>query len=226
VIQTEQRANRPDTPPARSPRREAPPALERGDVMTRAEFERRYWLRPDLKKAELVEGVVHVTSPLRSPHSTATVLVVTWLGHYMAQHPNVEAGDSGTVRLDLDNEFQPDAFLRFRDDAGGQSRIDEDKFVAGAPELVVEVAHSSVSRDLHAKKRVYQRTGVREYIVWRLEDCVIDWFALADGAFTAREPDADGIIESAVFAGLRLDVGAMLRGDLAGVLAAVAGSGA
>lgn len=226
MIQTEQRANRPDTPPARSPRREAPPALESGDVMTRAEFERRYWLRPDLKKAELVEGVVHVTSPLRSPHSTATVLVVTWLGHYMAQHPNVEAGDSGQVRLDLDNEFQPDAFLRFRDDAGGQSRIDEDKFVAGAPELVVEVAHSSVSRDLHAKKRVYQRTGVREYIVWRIEDAAIDWFALVDGAFTAREPDADGVIESAVFTGLRLEVGAMLRGDLAGVLAAVAGSGA
>jgi len=204
---------------------DAPPTLESGDVMSRAEFERRYRLRPDLKRAELVEGVVFVASPLRNPHSVATVLVVTWLGHYMARHPDVHAGDGGTVRLDLDNELQPDAFLRVSEHAGGQSRIDDDAFVQGAPELVVEVAHSSVSRDLHAKKRVYERAGVREYIVWRIEEAAIDWFALVDGAFVARQPDAGGVIESAVFAGLRLDVKALLRGDLARVIDAVATPG-
>lgn len=224
MIQTERRADRPDGPPARSPRREAPPALESGDVMTRAEFERRYWLRPDLKKAELVEGVVYLSSPTRNPHATASVLVVAWLAHYMSHHPEVSVSDGGTVRLADDTEVQPDAFLRRVAEAGGQAHVDADEFITGAPELVVEVAYSSASRDLNVKKRAYQAAGVREYIVWQLEAGVIHWFALVEGAFAAREPDADGILESAVFSGLRLDVGAMLRGDLAGVLAAVAGA--
>lgn len=224
MIQTEQRIHRPDSPLARSPRHDAPPALESGDVMTRAEFERRYWLRPDLKKAELVEGVVYLSSPTRNPHGTATVLCIAWLAHYMSLHPDVSVSDAGTVRLSDDTEVQPDAFLRRVTEAGGQAHIDEDEFIAGAPELVVEVAYSSASRDLNAKKRAYQAAGVREYIIWQLEAGAIHWFALVDGAFTTREPDADGIIESAVFAGLRLDVGAMVRGDLVGVIEGVAGA--
>lgn len=202
----------------RTPRRSAPPALESGDVMTRDEFERRYGLRPDLKKAELVEGVVYVASPTRNPHGTATALVVGWLAYYHASHPDTAVSADGTVRLADDTEVQPDAFLRLTAEAGGQAPIDADAFVAGAPELVIEVAHSSASRDLHAKKRAYQAAGVREYVVWELEAGVIHWFALVDGAYVPREPDADGVLESTVFDGLRLDVGAMLGGDLARVL--------
>ena len=33
------------------------PPLESGDHLTRHEFERRYQARPDIKKAELIEGV-------------------------------------------------------------------------------------------------------------------------------------------------------------------------
>jgi hypothetical protein len=40
-------------------------ALKDGDRLTREEFERRYDAMPDLKKAELIEGVVHVASPVR-----------------------------------------------------------------------------------------------------------------------------------------------------------------
>ena len=39
--------------------------LESGDRLTRAEFERRYSARPDIKKAELIEGVVYVATPVR-----------------------------------------------------------------------------------------------------------------------------------------------------------------
>ena len=52
---------------ADGPARPTPaPGLENGDRLTRAEFERRYEARPDLKKAELIEGVVHLPSPTRS----------------------------------------------------------------------------------------------------------------------------------------------------------------
>ena len=56
--------------------------------------------------------------------------------------------------------------------------------------------------------------------VWPVQDGVIDWFALRDEAYVPRSPDEDGIIESEVFAGLRLDVNAMLAGDRDQVLAA------
>ncbi len=222
MIQTERRTRQPNASRVLRPRPEVPPMLESGDSMTRAEFEKRYWLRPDLKKAELVEGVVYLSSPIRDLHGTATSCVIIWLGTYAAHHPNTSISDSGTVRLSHDTEVQPDVFLRLKPEAGGQSHVDKDEFVSGAPELVVEVAYSSVSRDLNLKKPVYQAAGVCEYIVWDLDAGEIHWFVLDDGAYVLREMDDDGIIDSAVFPGLRLDVVAMLEGDLELVLKVLA----
>ena len=216
---TRRRPPRAEQPSA--PRHTAPPALESGDVMTRDEFERRYGLRPDLKKAELVEGVVYVASPVRNLHGYGTSCLHQWLGAYVRGRSDLHVRDNTSVRLDRQTEVQPDLLLRRDESAGGQSWINDDDFIAGAPELVVEVAYSSASRDLHAKKRAYESAGVQEYIVWELEAERIHWFALVDGTFVEREPSADGVIESGVFLGLRLDVGAMLGGDLAGVLARV-----
>lgn len=224
MIQTERRSRRPNSSPAPTASQTVRPALDSGDVMARSEFERRYGLRPDLKKAELVDGVVHVSSPARDPHGTATAFAVAWLATYKSRHANVAISDNGTVRLSGDTEVQPDVLLRLLPESGGQTVVDDDGFVAGAPELVFEVAYSSASRDLNAKKRAYERAGVREYVVWQLEDAVIDWFALIDGAFVARTMDDDGMIESAVFPGLRLDVRALLAGDLARVMQVVSGA--
>src|SRR5256714_11903768 len=147
------------------------PPLENGDRLTRPEFERRYEAMPHLKKAELIEGVVFMPSPVRQPeHSRPQFNLITWLGQYCTFTPGVEGGDNGTLRLDLDNEPQPDAFLRILETHGGQSRVDAERYVTGAPELVAEVAASSVSLDLHAKFHVYRRNGVKEYVVWRVED--------------------------------------------------------
>jgi Uma2 family endonuclease len=196
------------------------PALENGDRLTRVEFERRYEAMPGLKKAELIEGVVYMPSPVRHRHhSRPHVHVSTWLGSYEAGTPGVEAGDNGSIRLDLDNMPQPDAFLIISPECGGQVKIDDDDYIAGAPELVAEVATSSVSYDLGDKLRVYRRNGVREYIVWRVLDAQIDWFILSDGEYQATPLPDDGILRSTAFAGLWLDVNALLRGDLARVLA-------
>ena len=194
------------------------PSLEQGDRLSRAEFERRYEAMPDVRKAELVEGVVHMPSPVRDErHSQPHVAIVTWLGTYAAATPGALAGNDATVRLDLDNEFQPDALLRLAPEHGGRTRTESD-YIAGAPELVVEVAASSASRDLHDKLRVYRRNGVQEYVVWRVLDGALDWFELRDGTFVRVEPDADGRIESRVFPGLRLDVRALLDADIQRVL--------
>ena len=195
-------------------------SLENGDRLTRREFERRYATRPDIKKAELIEGVVYVSAAVRiTSHGEPHFAVIAWLGNYVASTPGVRAADNATVRLDLDNEPQPDVLLRIEPQAGGQSRVDDDDYLDGAPELVVEIAASSVSYDLHDKLRVYRRNGVREYVVWRVHDRQIDWFALADDEYRRLEPDADGILHSTVFPGLRLAGEALLAGDVARVLA-------
>src|SRR5947209_6675585 len=140
------------------------PALRDGERLTRAEFERRYEAMPHLKKAELIEGVVHLPPPVRHKrHSLPHSSLVGWLANYMAGTPGTEAGDNGSIRLDLDNEPQPDAYLIIDPKCGGQVRFSDDDYIEGAPELIAEVASSTVSYDLGKKLHVYWRNGVREY---------------------------------------------------------------
>ncbi len=195
--------------------------LENGDHLTRAEFERRYDAMPDLRKAELIEGIVQMPSPIRIEHQVADGAILFWLGAYVASTPCLQFGGDGSVRLDADNEVQPDALLRIEAECGGQSRIAADGFIEGAPELVVEIAGSSASYDLHTKMHVYRRAGVREYIVWRVYDRALDWFVLEEGRFVAQLPDADGVLHSRCFPGLWLPVAAILAGKLAEVLTTV-----
>jgi Uma2 family endonuclease len=198
------------------------PPLENGDRLTRAEFERRYQAMPGLKKAELIEGVVHMPSPVRyQGHSRPHGHLMAWLVNYEANTPGVASGDNGTTRLDLANEPQPDALLIIQSECGGQSRISDDDYVEGAPELVAEVASSSVSYDLGNKLEAYRRNGVREYVIWRVLDREIDWFVLRNDRFEAILPGADGILRSSVFPGLWLDPAALVRGDLTAVFGAL-----
>lgn len=195
--------------------------LESGDRLSRAEFHRRYCLRTDLKRAELVQGVVYVPSPARyGVHDEQQADVATWLGTYAARTTGVKHGLSATIYLAEDSEVQPDGFLfRVPPPDPKAARMTEDKYIEGAPQLVVEVAASSASYDLHDKLRAYEQAGTHEYIVWRTLDEAIDWFRLQDGAYQRVEPDERGVIESAAFPGLRLHVARLLAGDMRGVLA-------
>jgi Uma2 family endonuclease len=199
-------------------RADAPASLESGDLLTRDEFHRRYLTRPDIKKAELVEGIVYVGGRVRArEHGEPNAAVAGWLGFYAAYAPEVQCGLHATVILDERNEVQPDV-LAWRP-APGAPRLTDDGYLKGPPQLIVEVAASSVSYDLHQKKEAYRRNGVQESVVWRVQDEAIDWFRLHDGQYVAIQPDADGLIESEQFPGLRLHVENMLAGDLAAVLA-------
>jgi Uma2 family endonuclease len=177
---------------------------------------------PQLKKAELIEGVVYVPSPVRYlQHGSPHAHLIGWLTQYAAHTPGVGVADNSSVRLDLDNEPQPDALLLIDPACGGQSRLSADGYIEGAPELVAEVASSSVSYDLHAKLHVYRRNGVREYVVWRVLERDIDWFVLRAGQYERLPLDTDGLLRSEVFAGLWLDPAALVQGELARVLAMV-----
>ncbi|MBW4693368.1 MAG: Uma2 family endonuclease [Lyngbya sp. HA4199-MV5] len=196
------------------------PPLENGDRLTRPEFERRYNAMPNVRKAELIEGVVYMASPLRfTPHAEPHGRLITWLGVYQAATPDVQMGIDPTMRLDIDNEPQPDGVLLISQESGGRSTLSDDGYLEGATELVVEVAASSVAIDLGDKKRAYRRSGVQEYIVWQVYDQKIDWFQLQDGNYVSLVPNEQGVIHSHVFPGLWLNVEAMLQGDMRSVLA-------
>ncbi|QEH32433.1 hypothetical protein OJF2_09040 [Aquisphaera giovannonii] len=201
------------------------PPLENGDRLTREEFERRYDAMPDLKKAELIDGVVYMASPVRqSHHSHSHFRLISWLGIYELDTPGVEGGDNSSVRLDMGNEPQPDAFLYIKPEHGGHARIDRDGYLDGAPDLVAEVAASSASYDLDGKFHAYRRNGVREYIVWRVLDRQLDWFVLREDRFERMVQSPDGVIRSGAFPGLWLDPQALVAGDAAR-LRAVANAG-
>jgi Uma2 family endonuclease len=157
---------------------------------------------PNLKKAELIEGMVYVGSPVRiNVHSEPDQDVQTWLGLYRHATPGIRGGGNGTMRLSPTSVTQPDGFLMIPPEAGGRSQIDDDDYLARAPELVVEVAASSASYDLHEKFLAYQRAGAIEYVVFRVRDSVIDWFALRDGRFEQMKA-TDGILKSVALPGL------------------------
>ncbi len=198
------------------------PALQNGDHLTRDEFERLYAAMPENVRAELIEGVVYLASPVSyGNHGRQHFQLNYWLGHYEAFTPGVSGADNATVRLDLDNEPQPDALLIIDPAKGGQARISADDYIEHAPELVLEVAASSVSIDMKKKLPVYRRNGVREYIVWRVFDEAIDWFVLREGIYEQIPADSQGIHKSTVFPGLWLDAAALLRGDMATVFKVV-----
>lgn len=159
-------------------------------------------------------------SPVSVEHSEAHGFVVGLFVTYGAATPGVRVNDNATVRLDLDNEVQPDALLRLEAALGGNCKISADHYLEGSPELVAEVAYSSAAYDLHDKLKIYRRARVQEYIVWQIHENRLDWFHLTEKAeYVLLEADEGGIIRSRVFPGLNLKVRALLDGDLAEVLA-------
>jgi Uma2 family endonuclease len=201
------------------------PPLENGDRLSRPEFERRYSADPRIKKAELIEGIVYVASPLRfEPHAEPHSILNGWLFIYQAFTPGTRLGDTPTVRLDLDNEPQPDLVFFIDPSCGGRITIDKNGYLSGAPEIVVEIAASSASIDTGTKKQVYRRNGVQEYVVWQSFENRLDWFELIDAEYQPILPDEQGIMRSRVFPGLWLKADALLsRNRLAVVQTVQAG---
>ena len=205
----------------RVPRRSAEvlPFMENGDMLTLTEFLQRYDAMHDVKKAELIEGVVHMPSPVRiDQHAKPDGLIHGWLFTFAIGN-DLEFYPNATLLTDTENSFQPDAILCSKPRAGGRVWLNNQGLLCGAPELVVEVAASSVSIDLRDKLRVYRRNGVSEYIVWRTQDRAVDWFVLEEGQYVKLVPDRGQKLRSRVFTGLVLDVKALLNHDGSKVIA-------
>jgi Uma2 family endonuclease len=189
------------------------PPLEAGDHLDQATFHARYAAMPPDFHAELIGGMVFVPSPLRKEHGSHHALVMGWLTNYWIATPGTETLDNTTAILGDNSEPQPDAALIIEPERGGQTSVSEDGYAIGPPELIVEVASSSESIDLHTKRRDYERAGVLEYVVVVLRQRVVRWFVLQDATYRDMEADASGMFKASVFPGLWLDAPALLRRD-------------
>ena len=89
----------------------------------------------------------------------------------------------------------------------------------GAPELIVEVASSSRSRDLGVKLKLYERLGVREYLIALAGQQRLIWNELQEGGYHAVKAGTDGILRSRCFPGLWLDTAALWKLDHARLFA-------
>src|SRR2546427_1421976 len=190
-----------------------PPLLLNGDHLAVPEFERRYGAMPEVKKAELIEGIVVMSPPISNLHAETHGMLGAYLRRYARATPGVSLGLNASIRLDGKNEYQPDALLRIESGKLAHSKVGPDGLLEGGPEFVAEIAVSSAAYDLHEKKAVYQRCLVPEYFVWQVMDSEIHWFPLEQGDYVELKPRSDGVIRSRVFPGLWLDVRALVAGD-------------
>ena len=180
--------------------RERPP-LNSGDHLSRAEFHRRYGMYPEIKKAELIEGVVIVGSPVHAQHSEPHADFNTVIGFYRAHTPGLRLADNQSVIIDEGSELQPDLCVRIESARGGNVQKSEEGLYIGAPEFVVEVAASSAAYDLHSKLNVYRRNGVQEYLVLLAYEREMRFFRLKDGEFVLVEADETGVMKSQILPG-------------------------
>ena len=184
--------------------------LVNGERMSQPEFHRRYEACPNGEKWELVGGVVYyMASPLKLNHSRYDGEIGLLLETYRLQTPGIEVTHNATAILGGESEPQPDLAMRILPEYGGQSRTSADDYLEGAPELVVEIAHSRRALAMHAKRKDYQRSGVIEYLILLVEEQQIKWFDFPNEI----SPNREGISRSRVFPGFWVDIEALLHRD-------------
>ena len=188
-----------------------------GDNLTRQEFIRIWEHLPNLKQAELINGVVYMPSPVGLPHGIVTSQISFWLSTYGMATPFCQNASNVTWFMQ-DSAPQPNEFLRLLPEVGGQSKSG-DKFPTGPPELAAGVASSSVAYDLHQKLNLYREAGVQEYLVVVIRKPALHWFQRVGTNYERMNPDDAGIIRSQVFPGLWLNSVALLNDDRQSVMA-------
>jgi hypothetical protein len=188
------------------------PILVEGQRLDQPTFHELYERMPDGTRAELINGVVHMPSPVGHEHGRAFVPSLVWLSYYQENTPGVEALGDASTAFDFKREPQPDAQLRILPECGGRTQTAR-RFIRGVPELIVEVSHTSRYNDLGPKFDDYERVGVLEYIVRALEPDEVLWFVLRQGRLVELAAGSDGLLRSTVFPGLWLEPQALIEND-------------
>jgi Uma2 family endonuclease len=196
---------------APKPRKHVPP-LENGDHLDQATFHQRYEAMPGVR-AELIGGIVYMSSPQKIRHGFHQRKLSRLVDEYVEATPGTEGCVNTTSILGPDAEPQPDTCLLILPEYGGQAAVDENDYLAGAPEWVGEISDSTESIDLNRKKVDYEKAGVRECMVVAVRTQQLFWFIRRRGKFKPLAAGKDGIFRSETFPGFWLDAAALLQRD-------------
>lgn len=120
---------------------------------------------PEDHPSELIDGVIYNMASPALRHQSISGAIYRQLWNYVDSHggdciPFIAPTD---VRLDRDERTMvvPDVFVICQPD---DDRMDNDKYINGAPDLIIEVLSPSTRRkDMFTKLYKYEEAGVREY---------------------------------------------------------------
>lgn len=144
-----------------------------------------YLTWPDEERWEVIDGEAYDMTPSPIARHQRLVSNLNWiLKNKIAGGPCVTFVAPLDVYLDDYNFVQPDVFVV----------CDERKIkdrVYGAPDLIIEVLSPSTSlKDKRKKKTLYEKFGVKEYIIVHPEEMFIERYCLSEGGF--KEADIIG----------------------------------
>jgi Uma2 family endonuclease len=138
---------------------------------------------PDDERWEIIDGVAYNMTPAPVvKHQRIVSKLDRKLGEQAEEKGCTLFIAPTDVVFDEHNVVQPDVLV-----VCDRAKITE-KNIRGAPDLVIEVLSPSTSvKDRREKKLLYERFGVREYILIHPEDELVERFFLEGGAY--RAPD-------------------------------------
>ena len=206
------------------PQRRVPEAdrLRDGERIPPDEFRRRCGVLEAVGvdfRVEYVNGVVRMMPPPNFAGHTHPIRVMQGLlSAYTRQTPGVIDYTESGVTLPVEEtsaDVSPDLCLVVQPGRGGQMSVDDAGYFVGPPELVVEVANSSLSYDLGEKRDLYEAAGVQEYLVHATRERRLLMMRRDGDRFRTVMPDADGVLASRIFPGLVFDTAAIIADDIA-----------
>lgn len=131
-------------------------------VDTRLTYDDFLLFPDDGNRHELIDGVHYVTPSPDVRHQAIVVRLVLAIGNHLQSHPHLGRVFVAPLDVVLSNHdiVEPDVLFV----ATEQAAILTEKNVQGPPALVIEVLSPSTrKRDAQAKRRLFERSGVREY---------------------------------------------------------------
>ncbi|WP_459558498.1 Uma2 family endonuclease [Lacunimicrobium album] len=194
------------------------PILHEGDHLTFDEFIARWENMNEFerrgKHPELINGKVYMNAAAisYSGHGQPQRMILGLFEHFVAETPGVEWAAPVTAKLDDESGPEPDAELFILPEFGGNVQINNG-FLTGTPDLVIEIAASSVSKDMFEKRDMYEQAGIPEYLVWRTEDRAFDYFRLEKQQYVHRTLDPEEKWFSRTFPTLVFDIHFLLAID-------------
>lgn len=158
---------------------------------------------PEGERWEIINGNAYAMTPAPSTkHQQISLYLSTIIGQFFKGSGCQPFSAPTDVVFDEQNVVQPDLLV-----ICDKSKITEAN-IQGAPDLIVEILSPSTAvKDKREKKSLYERFGVREYLIVYPAEELVERHLLKEGRFEVPEVFGwDEVLPIASFPDLRLNL--------------------